>query len=350
MNKQLCLNGSLRGALVLLGIAFACDAGAVNVSAGDNHADVLPYASGNTVKTAYFDFDLDQVVEDTRLFVREMQVVQPAFYGTTNPGFTTSVGYTLPASADLGFSVPTLSGSDGVMRNVLYWDGQGSPNFLALRPGDDVLIRRSSALNTTLDGGTAPASGFSIQTTNTNGELHNHVSFQARGAGGSQPGDGFYLFAMQLEVVGLDQAQPTYFLFNADYQRDGQGQIIYNGNQPVTDPATKQLAIDWVIDSFLASPLPGDTDGDGDVDDSDLGTAFANYTGPIGAAGNKQADDGDTDGDGDVDDSDLGTAFASYTGPTSPASVPEPGSVMFGLLLGAGVMLRRRRLSSSPSR
>ncbi|MFN3167444.1 MAG: PEP-CTERM sorting domain-containing protein [Phycisphaeraceae bacterium] len=85
---------------------------------------------------------------------------------------------------------------------------------------------------------------------------------------------------------------------------------------------------------------PGDTDGDGDIDDTDLGTAFSNYTGPTGSG--KTHPQGDTDGDGDIDDSDLGTLFSAYTGPQAPPAVPEPASaVIFGLTL-LGMVTRRR--------
>ncbi|MFN3166275.1 MAG: hypothetical protein ACE37H_04335 [Phycisphaeraceae bacterium] len=79
--------------------------------------------------------------------------------------------------------------------------------------------------------------------------------------------------------------------------------------------------------------LPGDTDNDGDIDDTDLSTAFSNYTGPTGTG--KTAAQGDTDNDGDVDDTDLGTLFSGYTGPLGPAIVPEPVSAL--LLLGWGL-------------
>lgn len=88
--------------------------------------------------------------------------------------------------------------------------------------------------------------------------------------------------------------------------------------------------------------MPGDTDGDSDIDDADLGTSFSNYTGPVGQAGGKAWAQGDTDADGDVDDADLGTSFSGYTGPASPGTqVPEPAGAAV-LLMGACAGLRRR--------
>jgi VCBS repeat-containing protein len=90
------------------------------------------------------------------------------------------------------------------------------------------------------------------------------------------------------------------------------------------------MSIERVVDETI----PGDTDGDGDIDDADLGTAFANYTGPLGPGeGTKTFEDGDTDGDGDIDDADLGTAFAAYTGPIAAAvqqaAVPDRAAAYY---------------------
>ena len=95
--------------------------------------------------------------------------------------------------------------------------------------------------------------------------------------------------------------------------------------------------------------LDGDTDGDYDVDNADLGRAAGNFTGSGGSIFMTRAD-GDMDGDGDIDNADLGVIVGAFTGAmanlssasVSEPSVPEPGSI---LLLGMGglVLLRRQR-------
>ena len=62
----------------------------------------------------------------------------------------------------------------------------------------------------------------------------------------------------------------------------------------------------WGVD--LSAPCPGDLDGDGDVDLSDLAQLLSNYGMTSGAA----YEDGDMDGDGDVDLSDLAALLAVY--------------------------------------
>ena len=80
--------------------------------------------------------------------------------------------------------------------------------------------------------------------------------------------------------------------------------------------------------------LPGDTDGDGDVDGDDA-AILASFWQQTGLAGG--ASEGDFNGDGAANDIDATIMAANWTGP-SAASVPEPSTLIL-LIVGALALL-----------
>lgn len=98
--------------------------------------------------------------------------------------------------------------------------------------------------------------------------------------------------------------------------------LAMNSNATAQQPSgtTPNVTIDQI-----------DTDGDGDIDNDDINTAYLNFTGPqLPGAFNKTQQQGDTDGDGDVDNTDIATLFIYFTGPkttppTPPADPPVAG-------------------------
>jgi hypothetical protein len=84
-----------------------------------------------------------------------------------------------------------------------------------------------------------------------------------------------------------------------------------------TDQTPKARSLDslYVDEMFIRSDprMAGDLDGDGDVDNQDLGKAGGSFTG-AGGSTSMTWEDGDMDGDGDVDNADLGVIGGAFTG------------------------------------
>jgi hypothetical protein len=106
--------------------------------------------------------------------------------------------------------------------------------------------------------------------------------------------------------------------------------------------ATQQLSY---VNTFVGDPLmrwlpnaPGDANGDGVVDVTDLGVVASHY-GDVSASWPH----GDFTSDGRVNVDDLGIVINNYLMSTPPYTLPEP-SLLAGLLAAAG-LLRRRRIS-----
>ncbi len=96
----------------------------------------------------------------------------------------------------------------------------------------------------------------------------------------------------------------------------------------ISDDGSQLFVADYGTDRIyefaleVTSLIPGDANGDGNVDVTDLGILATNY----GAICGKVWADADFTGDGNVDVSDLGILATNY-GTTSSSAVPEPGAM-----------------------
>jgi hypothetical protein len=145
---------------------------------------------------------------------------------------------------------------------------------------------------------------------------------------------GVYLFRNEAFTVGVTRSGTTvtlHVMAGGKYQTDsgiigdhtivtdywgchpdgGQGGSLVFVQSRMWDEAKSvadvQLAMQQAV-SHPLSPLPGDTDHDGDVDLVDLGNLAAGY----GLSSGATWEQGDFDGDGDVDLVDLGTLAGNY--------------------------------------
>ena len=101
--------------------------------------------------------------------------------------------------------------------------------------------------------------------------------------------------------------------------------------------------MDNVALAAITTAVPGDVDGDGDVDLNDVGFFEARF-GQSGLPLPPGTNSADLDADGDVDLHDLTILRDNYGAGVgaAPAAAPEPGSAAL-LVLGLGAVIRRRK-------
>jgi hypothetical protein len=126
----------------------------------------------------------------------------------------------------------------------------------------------------------------------------------------------------------------------------GEGDLV--GNFGGEDLFISYTAGDGNNISLFTAGLAGDVNGSGFVDSADAGIMFANW----GASGLGPAD-GNLSGTGIIDAADAGIMFANWgassaieTGAflsASTTTVPEPGTILLGVLASLiGISCRRR--------
>jgi hypothetical protein len=261
------------GPLATLFFSVACTAIAI---AEDAHYDVFVTGSaGRLVIGGYDDAATTAIVPADQLRVFGGEVVpsgtsgpyesaspgEPGFRAATqafldNPALTTPSGVysALPASTSLTFSfLPVSIGAD--TRNLFYWSGTGAVAFAPVAADVTLDLTKQGGGGWTA-GITGTASGVvagnTIQITSSGGSagaVHTHL-FTSIGKAGAAPDQGFYLYSLGLQMSGLTDSDPLYFVYGA---LDPDALTP----QELTDFETAHGAAEvWVENNLAAVPEP----------------------------------------------------------------------------------------------
>lgn len=225
----------------LLAAVFASVAGTALVVAEDPHYDVFVTGSaGRLVIGGYDDAATTAIVPADQLRVFGGEVVpsgtsgpyesaspgEPGFRAATqafldNPALTTPAGVysALPAATPLTFSfLPISIGAD--TRNLFYWSGTGAVAFAPAPAGVSLDLTKQGGGGWTagITGTSAGVvAGNTIQITSSGasaGTVHTHL-FASISTAGAAPDQGFYLYSLGLQMTGLTDSEPLYFVYGA---------------------------------------------------------------------------------------------------------------------------------------
>lgn len=187
---------------------------------------------------------------------------EPGFRGATqsflnNASLTTPSGVftALPGGTPLTFSfLPISIGAS--TRNLFFWSGTGSVAFApaAADVALDLTKQGGGGWTAGITGTSAGTiAGNTIQTTLTGasaGVVHTHL-FTSIAKAGSTPDQGFYLYSLGLQMAGLTDSEPLYFVYGA------LDPATMTPQQLADFETAHGLAEVWVENNLAAVPEPG---------------------------------------------------------------------------------------------
>ena len=188
------------------------------------HYDVVPYANAGKLYTgAHDDGGILPDAFNVRVFGYDLDesdpgipFVDPAPYGSNDPGFNNGSGFTNGVFPNNGL-LPNGVLRYGITSNLLFWDGTGGAAF---SPVDAPV-----SLDISGDGGTTSVFGSGLPATTgadpglvaavPSGRVHDHLVSSLQHSGGQALlEDGIYLVGMHLLHSTGIESDPFYMVYN----------------------------------------------------------------------------------------------------------------------------------------
>ncbi len=201
---------AILGSLVLGPVALAQE------EEEEAHADVLLFqTAAGEARTGVVDFEAGVIENlDGRVFEGEFGEIQtgfatdPGFNALSNPALYPEGFAPLPGNAAVSFNLTSFDAGNGA-GNLQYWNGFGTPDFAPVTA--ETLTVGLGIASAVANGGDQDVAGFTFDQTSVTGSLHRHLNFTLGPEASLQ--DGFYAWGMELEVAGLEAAEPIFLIF-----------------------------------------------------------------------------------------------------------------------------------------